>query len=202
MLTLNDFGYIRRAIFDKKYKEFTRPNELNIIGIRYNNKTINIFDDQICVFYLDDNLNYNIHLFKATTKPGLYWLRNLLNPKGTAILKEGQYLDAYEIAYHRGKYLALCQRLPVEVYRDKNRDDKIDYDKKTIEKGLFGINIHRANALSVITTIDKYSAGCQVIQDPDDFRVLLVLANRHKNLYGNKLTYTLINSEDISTYKN
>jgi hypothetical protein len=41
-------------------------------------------------------------------------------------------------------------------------------------------------------TIDKYSAGCQVFANANDFSVFLQLAERHKTLYGNSFTYTLL----------
>ena len=46
---------------------------------------------------------------------------------------------------HRGKYLALCQRKPVSVYRDNDKDKRYDLKDKTIDTGLFGINIHKSS---------------------------------------------------------
>ena len=36
------------------YEVYTRPYELNIVGIRTNNTTPNSFDDKLIVFYKDD----------------------------------------------------------------------------------------------------------------------------------------------------
>jgi hypothetical protein len=49
----------------------------------------------------------------ATTDPGTFWLRNLMNPQGTAIVKQGQYIGSHGIGMHRGKYLALTQKRPL-----------------------------------------------------------------------------------------
>jgi hypothetical protein len=115
-----------------------------------------------------------------------------MNPQGTAILKPGQYVGSHGLGMHRGKYLALVQIRPVTVIRDFNRDGKTDYTGGREETGIFGINIHRAMSAGTTKTIDKYSAGCQVFANADDFSVFLQLAERHKNLYGNSFTYTLL----------
>ena len=39
------------ALKDKNYKIFTRPYELNIVGIRAENPKQNEFDDLICLFF-------------------------------------------------------------------------------------------------------------------------------------------------------
>jgi len=181
-----------------RYVIYEQPFELNIYGIRSINKTVNVFNDRIGVFYKDLHGDWKHEYWSATTKPGLYWLRNILNPKGTAILKPGQYIDTYAIDKHNGKYLALCQRhKEVEVYRDKNRNEIYDYDPLTIEKGFFGINLHRASLWRVLTNIDKNSAGCQVIPGISNFERLMNLAEMHQKLYKNVFTYTLIKESDL-----
>ena len=62
---------------------------------------------------------------------------------------------------------------------------------------MFGINIHRANKWGTSTQIDKWSAGCQVIANNEDFLQFMTLANSAKDIWGNSFTYTLIESSDI-----
>lgn len=182
----------------KGYVIYEDPFKLNIYGIRSITKTVNVFNDRLGVFYKDYNGNWQNEHWAGTTKPGLYWLRNLINPKGTAILKPGQYVDTYAVDYHNGKYLAICQRLkPVAVYRDKDKDAEYDFDESTVEWGMNGINLHRASLLQVLTRVDKNSAGCQVTPDSKNFERLMNLAEMHKKLYGNKFTYTLLKEEDL-----
>jgi hypothetical protein len=45
--------------------------------------------------------------------------------------------------------------------------------------------------------VDKHSAGCQVLADVNDFNLLMQLAERHKKLYGNNFTYTLMEEREI-----
>jgi hypothetical protein len=113
----------------------------------------------------------------------------LLNPKGTAVLKPGQYVDTWKIGLHQGKYEALTQCANVTVFRDGNKNDVAEESKIT-ETGIFGINIHRANPSIVSKFIDKWSAGCQVLNAPKQFNHLLA---KCKTSGLNKFTYTLLN---------
>src|SRR5256885_1739574 len=103
---------IINALQLKAYEVYSRPYELNIVGIRSDSTVPNRFDDEVQVFY-KNNLGQWIHyIFPATTDPGTYWLLSPMNPQGTAILMQGQYKGAYQIGLHRGKYYALVQRKP------------------------------------------------------------------------------------------
>lgn len=181
-----------QALAERGYRIAARPFELNIIGIRANTSVPNVFNDSLNVLFTDNTGRLASLSWRATTDPGTYWLKNPMNPQGTAILKPGQYVGSHALGMHRGKYLALVQVRPLTVIRDFNRDGKADYTLGREESGLFGINIHRASSEGTTKTIDKYSAGCQVFANADDFSVFLQLAERHKNLYGNSFTYTLL----------
>jgi hypothetical protein len=129
-----------------------------------------------------------MHVFTCTTNPGTHWLKNLLNPKGAALLKPGQYVDSWKIGMHQGKYKALVQAKPITVYRDGNKNDLAE-ESSVEQTGLFGINIHRANPSAISTIIDKWSAGCQVLNNPEQFKTLLDTCEKS----GQKaFTYTLL----------
>jgi hypothetical protein len=192
---------IQKAVESKGYKWFEGGNyNLNIVGIRNsdtNNEVTNKFDDLLTVSYsVDGEIKY--HEFTATTDPGQHWEKNLLNKDGVAILVPNQYRGSHEIRKHQGKYEALCQKKPVKVYRDNNKDGKYDMLEENIQEGIFGINIHKAGSrVNGSTQIDKWSAGCQVFSKESDFNQLMDLAYKAKDLYGNSFTYTLIESKDI-----
>lgn len=183
---------VQTAFAQRGYRMATRPFELNIIGIRANTSIPNIFNDTINVMFTDNTGTTIVNSWHATTDPGTYWLKNPMNTQGTAILKPGQYSGSHALGMHRGKYLALVQVKPVTVIRDFNRDGKADYDTGVEETGLFGINIHHALAVGTTKHIDSFSAGCQVFANAEDFSAFLLLAERHKTLYGNSFTYTLL----------
>jgi len=135
-----------------------------LIGVRSKADKPNEFDDK---FYLVSK--QNMFVFSCTTNPGTNWLQNAMNPKGTAVLKPGKYW--YKLGTHKG-YEALVQSGPVTVYRDNNKDLKSDTTGPE-DTGYFGINIHRANETAISKLVALWSAGCQVLNNPADFKLLL-----------------------------
>jgi len=193
---------IENAMAEKGYRYFKSGDlNLNIVGVRNSetkNRVTNAFDDCITLSYKLDG-EWKFHCFKCTTDPGTHWVENLLNPNGVAILKPNQYRGSHKIGLHQGKYEALRQQKALEVYRDDNQDGVYDCLEEDVDKGIFGINIHRATAKTggKSTRVDKWSAGCQVIASNDDFAVFMKICNQAKDLWGNSFTYTLIESKNI-----
>jgi len=189
------------AVMEKKgYKVFQNDAgfDLNIVGIRTKELVANRFDDFITVFYRM-NGEWIFNVFKCTTDPGAYWLENPeeMSKLGTAILKEGRYPKAYRIGKHRGKYVALVQNSPLTVIRDANRDRVLDLDSGTEESGFFGVNIHRASARHESVQVDRWSAGCQVLCDPNQYEFFIKLCRQGEAAFGNSFTYTLLNEKDF-----
>ena len=174
------------------YAIASRPNELNIFGVRANKTTPNEFDDQLYTFWKDDKGVWKGRVYTITTDPGTYWLKNPMNVDGTAILKAGQYKNAYKLGLHRGEYEALVQTGPVTAIRDYDRNAILDFNNGKETTGLYGINIHRATKSGSSQNVDKWSAGCQVFQNSNDFAEFIDLAKKHRDLYGNSFTYTLV----------
>jgi hypothetical protein len=197
-LTKGEIRVLLRTLKSKGYTIYDKPYQLNIIGRRTDNTRPNSFDDFIYIIYKNDDGDWEGWKAPATTDAGTYWLENPMQSKGTALLKAGQYVDTYKIDRHNGKYFAVTQRLkPVIVIRDYNRNNVLDFNNGREESGMFGINIHRADSTGTRKTVDKYSAGCQVFANADDFNKFMEMAYKQKDLYGNQFTYTLI---DERTY--
>ena len=186
------FPRVKSILRQKGFVLNTRPYELNIVGIRSRIVLSNRFDYEIHVFYKSKPLKWSYHIFKATTDPGTFWLKNPMQPQGTAILAQGQYVNAYQIGLHLGKYKALVQVAPVTIMRDYDRNAMLDFFNGRKDKGLFGINVHRAMSKGKTKFIDKYSAGCQVFQNASDFDYFMEMCEHHRSLYGNRFTYTLL----------
>jgi hypothetical protein len=183
---------IKALLNYKRYQLFSRPYELNIVGLRNRSIHPNRFDDELHVFYATKPLHWEYHVFRITTDPGTFWLMNPMQPQGTAILAEGQYKNAYAIGLHRGEYNALVQVKPVNIVRDYDRNAMLDFYNGKKVKGYFGINVHRANKTGKTIHVDKNSAGCQVFENASDFQRFMQLCETHRSLYGNQFTYTLI----------
>jgi hypothetical protein len=198
METAPNVNQIIDVMRTKNYKVFknTKGHDLNIVGIRTSSIDANTFNDWITVFYTFDK-RWNFFAFPATTDPGTYWRKKLMNVKGTAVMKPGQYRKAYRIGKHNDQYKALRQQGNVTVYRDANRDNKLDTEGMPEDSGIFGINIHRAGEHTASTLVNKWSAGCQVFQDPDHFLFFLTLCERGRDKFSNSFTYTLLKEEDF-----
>lgn len=172
------------------------PWRLWLFGIRAPNRNANAFDDLLGATWVDDKGVRQHRFWIGTTDPGTYWLLNPTNRLGTAILVEGQYTNVWTIDKHAGKYDALCQRAgEVKVYRDNSLDNKHDLDPKSIVSGYFGINIHAATQVpgGTSTSVDKWSAGCQVHATDAGFDEMMLLARQQVANSGLKtFTYTLM----------
>jgi len=190
---------LHKALLKKGHTIFeddSKPYNLNIIGIRSNDNTPNIFNDSQVLMWKHRGV-WSIIEFQITTEAGLYYLNNPLNNKGTAILKEGQYKGMWRLGMHQGKYEALVQRGAATVIRDFNRDNDFNYNNGKEETGLFGINNHRANAKIESIFVGKWSAGCQVHSDPEDFNLFIDICKLSAKYHGDNFTYTLINENDL-----
>jgi hypothetical protein len=200
---INNLNSIIKSAEKLGYAIDKRPNKLNLIGVRNSNATSqDKFDDLLAYFTYDANGNLVGKVVPATTDPSTYFLKSPINAKGAAILKSGQYKDAYQIGLHRGKYEALVQAKPVTVIRDDDRNAFINYFAPT-QTGLYGINIHKSTKgknNEDIIGID--SAGCQVFRNIPDFLDMMRLAQTSRKNYGNSFTYTLIDERDTLKFRN
>jgi hypothetical protein len=72
-------------------------------------------------------------------------------------------------------------------------------EESNIQEGIFGINMHRSNANRASTQVDKWSAGCQVFQDPVHFDFALALCDTQIEKHGwESFTYTLLEESDFT----
>lgn len=178
------------------FQNDSKPHNLNIVGIRNLNGKVNQFDDWVVVLWKYKGV-WNLVTFEATTDPGKVALTSPSNPKGTAILKEGQYKGSHMLGMHKGKYKALVQAKALTVFRDANRNAQLDFTGGKEDTGVFGINIHRARPVGTSIQVDNWSEGCQVIANSSDFNQFITLCEAAAAIYGNSFTYTLINTTDF-----
>jgi hypothetical protein len=147
------------------------PEACWLIAVRSSEDSFNHFDDK---FYLFRGEQF-VAVWKGTTNAGTDLL-NPTNSRGEAVLKADEiYYDAWERKSHREKVLAWCQRLPVLIHRDNDRDTKTE-ELGEAKLELVGINIHPAS-YQIGSRIERefiqgWSQGCQVFSiraDFDDF---------------------------------
>lgn len=130
---------------------------------------------------INDYLGYwtedEIFLCPGTTDPSVYYTLNKKdrNKKGTFHMSKGYHKNIWCIGRHKG-YEALVNDekkcLPTTGWRDANYNFKFD-EGDLIVKGHFGINFHRMHPVNLVDKIGKYSSGCQVVRNPEDFKKIL-----------------------------
>lgn len=195
---------IERAVKSKGYAWFDDSDnqgyDVNIVGVRNNHPSIadkvtNLFDDCLTISFKDESKNWQFYCWSATTDPGKKGVMEYHNKKGVARLVPNQYRGVWKIDKHQGKYDALCQRLGnVTVWRDANKD--LIFEEKVTDTGIFGINIHKAGLDS--TWVENWSEGCQVFKRVKDFDAFMSICKKAAKIHGNKFSYTLLESTDIS----
>ncbi len=201
-----NFQAVLKVLPQKGHRVYDTKNtdwNLNIVGVRARVTKPNKFDDWLLVFHRFMG-EWDIRHYQITTDPSPHYLKTPINPKiGTAVLVEGQYRGVYKLDTHNrgrpGAHKALCQRLgDVSVFRDNNRDGEMNFNPDAIQKGRFGINIHRGPRNGNWTADNTiYSAGCQVFADDRKFDEFLKICEKAAESFGNKFTYTLINEKDF-----
>ncbi|WP_196894813.1 hypothetical protein [Aureivirga marina] len=198
-----NYELLKEVYIKKGYEFFDRGTyNLNLFGIRSNDLKVNEFNDFMGIAYKDELGNDQVFVFKASTKPGLYYLKHKkLNENGTAILIPNQYKSAWRLGYHKG-YEALQQNTTnFKVWRDADSDGEFDYSGD-IYSDVAGLNAHTTSFKSTIERVGKYSAGCQVIQDDKEFLIFLSIIKKSLDFYGNSFTYTLFTEDDFINNKN
>jgi hypothetical protein len=194
---------IEKTVKTKGYRWFedtsNKGYDVNIVGVRNNapsvaDKVTNVFDDCLTISYKDESGNWQFYCWMGTCDPGKKGVQQFHNKKGVARLVPGQYRGVWKIDLHQGKYEALCQRLGnVTVWRDANKD--LIFEEKVTDTGMFGINIHKAGQDS--TWVENWSEGCQVFKRVKDFDEFMKICKKASKIWGNKFSYTLLESTDI-----
>jgi len=183
--------------FKNLYKEYgVEIDKFNLFGIRNEeNQEQDEWNDYIGFF-----TDINIYFFKGTTDPGYYYTKNPVNKDGTAHLCLGFHKQIWKIGLHKGKYEAFCNKWPcnkTRIWRDFDADGELDYSDEKIYTGYFGINLHRANEDYLVSTVGKYSAGCQVVRNNNSFQFILEEA---KKSGLEKFSYFLFNKNQINFF--
>ena len=154
-----------------KSRKWVKPVD-GIVFLRTDQVLSNSFDDFAVVY----KKGVCVSIVPCSTTAGDHYIFNPithLGITGTAIAVEQQVLGSHRFVTNKNwKTLWLGapyfqQVLPITIYRDGNKDRKLD--RAIRQLGLFGINIHRGGIGNVI---GNWSAGCQVIPDTHWFPII------------------------------
>jgi len=187
------YDHFEKMFKDKNFKFFKGNLNLNIFAIRKNINT-DVFDDEFYIAYEDEGIK-RVVSYPCTTESGKYYLNNPMNPKGTAIIVPNQYLSAFKFGLHKGKYECLRQHKQLQYWRDFDGDDNHNLSGKIYEEIAY-TNIHHAGTNSNI--VGKYSAGCIVFKNKQNFKDMMKLAHKSAKLYGSTFTFTLFDEIEVN----
>lgn len=187
----------------KGYKVFSNdrlPYNLNLIAIRSKDLQSNTFNDTLHIIWKYDGI-WNHLAMKMTTDPGVFYREHPMNVNGTAILVPGQYLHTFALGLYHG-YTVLRQKAPMRYWRDNDKNVTIDIlPQSQVYTEIANTHIHHAGVHS--TQVDKWSAGCQVLQHSTDLDLLVELCKKAQQYYQiNKafestlFSYTLLDEWD------
>lgn len=191
---------LKKSIAAKGYLWF--EDKPNIIAVRTKLQVPDVFNDLIFVAYKEKGVE---KLFSATltTEPGVYYQKNLLNPKGCWVMMPAQMIDAYAPGFHQNKPDHRCLRSVGKIYglREDDKDGIVLNDKDAVAQWVdgntVGANIHGAKKMVDLTEIvGQNSAGCQVVSRWSKKEALMDIVEK---IYPHlkRVTYTLLNEEDL-----
>jgi|14BtaG_2_1085337.scaffolds.fasta_scaffold04985_7 hypothetical protein len=188
------YADVRDHLLGKGYRVFDRrPFDLTLFGIRSPERRAGAWDDRIGALFNTPNGQRWCLSWEGTTDPGLTWLHQPMVEGGTAVMLTGQHRGVWKLGKHRGVYPALVQASAAPFVRDPDRDSEVDINPLAAEKGVIGLNLHRADDDDAAASVGPWSAGCQVVRLPWDFAQLMWLVGQQKaHGNGDRFSYALV----------
>lgn len=187
------YDKVKAAVEKAGFKFFTGEMNINMIGVRSKNRQVDNWDDFFVLCWQEAGKNMIWVDDQFTTDPGIYYMtKKLLNPEGCGILARGQYRGVWIIGMHNGKYEAFLQRgCKVKAYRDRDKNNIMTFDPKTLKEGMYGANQH--HGYDSKGGVGANSAMCQVHRYKKDLAYVLSMAKKNiKAGWGDSFTYTLL----------
>jgi hypothetical protein len=143
-------------------------------------RTDQSFDNKFADYVVRFNNRVADMILPCSTTAGDYYIFNPLTVggiTGAAVACEQQVIGSHKFVTS-GSWSSLWLGAPyfyqsgaIEIYRDGNKDRKLDKTTKT--KGWYGINFHRGGVGSFV---DNWSAGCMVVPDARWFEAIKIFS--------------------------
>ena len=191
----------------KEYQYSEKICELNIIGFR-NKKTVsdaentnvtNIFDEELAVFFKDENSVWQIVEYAITTVPGFVPQTNKL-PEKVAILRQAQYVERLRLGNYLGNVNYKCLIFDSCVVHRNDRLDRYNFSSPT-EEGPFAMTIHASSEVSSSEFVFNYSEGAQVFKNKNQYDQFIKLCEKQIKISKKEtFTYTLCSKVEFDEY--
>lgn len=200
---MRTYKEIKKAVEGKKYVFFKGNLDLNMIWERTSDNITNHFTDFLHVVYLDNGFEKVLSI-PATTMAGIKGAfdspKTVAGYTGTAVIKEGQYIKAWQFRDTFDEFLKypyFRQVGPIDYFRDGNKDLKVDHVQEQQDK-VFGTHWHRMSKINAVGNLEvnNWSEGCFGAME-NDFEKIFPIVRASVKLYGDLFTGTIINSSDF-----
>lgn len=188
----------------KNYNVYDKVGILNIVGMRRKDdgKVTNIFDEDMYVFYKNENNNWELVQYTITTTPG-YKPKTKNLPDKVAVLALGQYVDQYKLGFHQNNKNHKCLRNATSIVHRNDLSDQYNYDAIT-SKGAFGINIHTTivgDKVIPSTNVYNWSEGCMVFKSANQFKQFIQLCENQESIAKKStFTFTLCRKSEFDSF--
>lgn len=143
-------------------------------------RTDQSFDNKFADYVVRFNNRVADMVMSCSTTPGDFIIFNPLTVggiTGSAVACEQQVIGSHKFVTS-GNWKSLWLNAPyffqagaIEIYRDANKDRKLDKAVKT--RGWYGINFHRGGIGSFV---DNWSAGCMIVPDARWFEAIKIFS--------------------------
>lgn len=193
---------MKNLFLEKGYKFFEGAFNTNLIGIRMNKQELDKFSDLFLLIYMDHLNNWHVEKAIGTTVPGDYYHKNYSNPDGLGIIVPGQYRGAFKSGLHKGRP-ALIQNTTFKVFRDTNKDGKIDKVNIQDAPPWMRFDFHDAHSEMFpykifLENVGKFSEGCQVLANRVKYKMFLDIIEYSMKVWNSStVTYTLLEENDL-----
>ena len=191
----------------KGYQYSEKICELNIVGFR-NKKTVpddqntnvtNKFDEELSVFYKDENSVWQIAEYAITTVPGFVPQTTQL-PSKVAILAQAQYLDRLRLGSYLGNANYKCLIFDSCVIHRNDKSDRYNFSSPT-EEGSFAMTIHASSEISSSEFVFNYSEGAQVFKNKNQYDQFIKLCEKQIQISKKEtFSYTLSSKAEFDEY--
>lgn len=161
----NDFGKMTKAATKKYIQDLCKRDNVEFLPsnpywFRMDDDFTDKFSDFMAVV---DDVYEVVSISNATTKPGKYWVSNPVTVggiKGTGCRVAGQTKNSHRYEKGKNKWSGrgfFRQIADLFIYRDGNKDSKLDKIIKQTAKTWFGFFLH---PMGKGFSIWNWSAGC------------------------------------------
>ncbi len=185
-----------RAVFAKKGYVFEEYYP-NIIALRRSkDRQPDAWQDLLLVLWRRPDSIWQSRAYLCTTMPGVYFVQNPRNPKGSPMIAPGQYLNLFEPGVV-GDHSALVQRGTITLYRDANKSGAIDAGDPIDRGNSFGMNINNTKMDQEPATIGQWSEGNIVMPKKNERAELQRIYTTAYKSQGRRFALTLLTQDDM-----